>query len=320
MHDHNLDDLIIDNIEPQNSKTKSFLTIIALLIVMLIVAIILTKVLLKSPNDNGLAFEQDSTEMIAPELKLQETPRVTKAKKEPSLSDIIEKELKAPVVETKKPVITEKPTVVIKEEKTKPELKPEEVLKVVKAKKEPSLSNIIEQEIKAPVVETKKSVTIEDPTVVTKEEKTKKAVKETVQTTKEYTQVPQRVEKPVKTIEDSKPKKVETPVVKKPKPVAKTAQEIIVPKPIKKPVITATAPKTVSTKRYYVQVGSFKKAPSARFISVIRNTGFKHKITRATANGTKKLLIGPYKDRASVDRALIRVRDRINKRAFVVKK
>jgi len=316
MHDHNLDDLIIDNIEPQNSKTKSFLTIIALLIVMLIVSIILTKVLLKSPNDNGLAFEQDPAEMIAPELKLQETPRVAKVKKEPSLPSTTEKEPKAPLVETKKPVIAKKPSVVVKEE----ESKPEEVLKAVKENKEPSLSNIIKQEIKAPVVETKKPVIIEKSAVVTREEKTKKAVEETVQAAKESTQVPQRVEKPVKITENSKPKKAEAPVVKKPKPVAKTAQEIIVPKPIKKPVITAPAPKTVSTKRYYVQVGSFKKAPSARFVSVIRNSGLKHKITRATANGTKKLLIGPYSDRASVDRALIQVRDRINKRAFIVKK
>ena len=71
MHDHNLDDLIIDNIEPKNSKTKSFLTIIALLIVVLIVAIILTKNILKTPDENFLAFKEDTTELIAPELQLK---------------------------------------------------------------------------------------------------------------------------------------------------------------------------------------------------------------------------------------------------------
>ncbi len=81
MHDHNLDDLIIDNIEPNNSKTKSFLTIIALMIVVLIVAIILTKILLKTPDENALAFEEDATEMIAPELKLKERLEPTKNKR-----------------------------------------------------------------------------------------------------------------------------------------------------------------------------------------------------------------------------------------------
>ncbi len=122
MNDHNLDDLIIDNIEPKNSKTKSFLTIIAVLIVLFIVAIILTKILLKTPNGNGLAFEENTTEMIAPELQLKETPKSQKVKEEPSLSNIIESKLKAPVVETKKPEIIEEPAAVFKKEEPKPEI------------------------------------------------------------------------------------------------------------------------------------------------------------------------------------------------------
>ncbi len=309
MHDHNLDDLIIDNIEPKNSKTKSFLTIIALSIVVLIVAIILTKILLKTPNENGLAFEENITEMIAPELKLKETPTSQKEKEEPSLSKIIESELKVPAVETKKPVVIEEPAVVIK--------------------KEPVLSNIIDQEIKAPVPETKKpvivqaplptieakeakdaadiaywkamqekrkaeemakeSVTIKETTVVIKEEKTEEAVKEVVQ-----------IKEPIK------PKKVKTAVVKTPKPVVT-------------PVATTPVPKSVSTTKYYVQVGSFRTNPSSRFISVIKNNGFQYTIKRAS-DGTRKLLIGPYKDRASVNQALVNVKDRINKSAFVVKR
>jgi len=338
MHDHNLDDLIIDNIEPKNSKTKSFLTIIALLIVVLIVAIILTKILLKTPNGNGLAFEENTTEMIAPELKLKETPKSQKVKEEPSLSSIIESKLKAPVVETKKPVTMEKPAVVIKKEKTKPEIKLPEVPKVAETKKEPVLSNILDQEIKAPVVETTKPVIIQEPSVTIKEEKdaadiahwkavqekrkAEKVVKESV-TLKEPNVVIKEekteevLKKAVPVAKPVKPKKVKAPVVKTPKPVVQTVK-----KPVKKPVAAKPVPKpkTVSTKRYYVQVGSFKTQPSARFISVIRNNGFKYKITKRTADGTKKLLIGPYKDRTSVNRALSQVRDRINKSAFVVKR
>ena len=85
MYDHNLDDLIIDNIEPKNNKTKSFLTIIALLIVVMIVAIILTKILLKTPNNNDLAFEEDVSEMIAPELKLKERAKTPETVQEPTI-------------------------------------------------------------------------------------------------------------------------------------------------------------------------------------------------------------------------------------------
>jgi len=332
MHDHNLDDLIIDNIEPKNSKTKSFLTIIALLIVVLIVAIILTKILLKTPNSNGLAFEENITEMIAPELQLKETPQPQKAKEEPSLSNIIESKLKAPVSETKKPAV------VIKQEEPKPEIKLLEIPKAVETKKEPVLSNILHQEIKAPVSETKKTVVVQEPLPTIKEKEAKdtadiayweavqekrkaeQAVKEAV-TLKEPTVVikdektKEVVKEAVQIKEPVKPKKVKAPVVKTPKPVVTP-----VTKPVKKPVAAKPVPKSVSTKRYYVQVGAYRNKPSARFMSVIRNNGYKYRITKPDTNGIKKVLIGPYRDRASVNRALIQVRDRIHKRAFVVKR
>ena len=72
-------------------------------------------------------------------------------------------------------------------------------------------------------------------------------------------------------------------------------------------------------KPYYIQVGSFTKTPSSRFLSIIKNSGFNYTIT-PIKNGTKKLLIGPYPDIQSVNVALIRAKDRINKSAFVIKK
>ena len=315
MHDHNLDDLIIDNIEPKNSKTKSFLTIIALLIVVLIVGIILTKILLKTPNDDRLAFEENTTDMIAPELKLKESPKSQIEKEEPSLSKVIESQLKGPAVETKEPVLIEEPAVVIKKEKAEPEIKLPEVPKVVETKKEPVLSNILDKEIKAPAPETKKPVIVQEP-LLAKEAKDAADIAywEAMQEKRKAEEIakksvtfkePNVVIKEEKTEEVVKPKKVKTP-----KPVVT---------PVKKPVATKPVPKSVSTTRYYVQVGSFRTEPSSRFISVIRNNGFNYTIKRA-ADGTKKLLIGPYKDRASVNNALVTVKDRINKSAFVVKR
>ena len=318
MHDHNLDDLIIDNIEPKNSKTKSFLTIIALLIVVLIVAIVLTRILLKTPKDNDLVFEQETAELIAPELKLHETSKPSTIEEEPELSSIIESKLKKEPIEpkkvdTKKPEIVKEPTVVVQKEEPKSEVKLPIVPKVVETKKDPVLSNIQEKKIKAPVVVEEPSITAEQKAKDAADIAHWKAVQEKRKTEQQIKEVQaeKTVKETVPTIKPIEPKKVEVLKVKKPKPVV---QEV------KKPVVKTPAPKNVSGKKYYIQVGSFKNQPSSRFISVIKNNGFNYRILRSSTDGTKKLLIGPYENRASVNSALVQVKDRINKSAFVVKR
>lgn len=240
MNDHNLDDLIIPNIEPKSSKAKSILTIVALLIVVLIVAIILTSVVLDDKKPDQGLLETNDTEMVSPELTLQNAGKVKEPKAEPKLNEIIEEELNKPV-ETKKTPVT-------------PDNKPASTVKTdIPAPAEPAVS---------------------------------------------------------KSPEPAQKEKVET--VKVPAPVV--AAPDVREKPVKKP------PVKVNSGTYFIQVGSFSKAPSKRFLSVISNSGFNYKITAPNAKGTKKLLIGPYPDRAAVDVALVRVKDRINKSAFVVKK
>lgn len=242
MTDHNLDDLIIDNIAPKNRKTKSFLTIIALFIVVLIVAIILTRTLLKTPNNDTMVLEEENNvELIAPELKLQEKPIKAEKANEPSLESLIEHEIKAPEVKVEKPV-----------------------------------------EIPAPV----------------------------------------KVEKKAEVSEPVIPAPVEIPT---PEPVKEVKQEIpVLEKPVEKKVVTkkpvVTQQKAAPLIQYYIQVGSFSKDPSARFLSVIKNSGFTYELTKANVKGIKKLHIGPYKTRVDVDAALKQVKDRINKNAFVIKK
>ncbi|RRS32933.1 MAG: hypothetical protein P794_00145 [Epsilonproteobacteria bacterium (ex Lamellibrachia satsuma)] len=264
MNDHNLDDLIIDNMEPKNSKTKSFLTIIALLIVVLIVAIILTKIVLKDPNKENSAFEENTSELISPELTLQSVTESKSEKKEPVLSNIIETEPQAPV-QTKK--VSQKTT----------EAKQEAVQTPTK----PIIETKVQKEVSAPKVPKKQEK-------ITPKEPEKKIIEKT----------PVKAEKllPSKSIE-------------------KTKEEAR-----KNLVNSATFTKPVAVQTFYIQVGSFQKTPSTRFLSIIKNSGFNYKITSPTANGTKKLLIGPYKNRTDADTALIRVRDRINKSAFIIKK
>ncbi len=238
MTDHNLDDLIIDTAELKSSKSKSFLTIIALLLILLIVAIIFTKTFLSPSPNNDLAFEENLTTMIAPELKPEE------------------------------PAVVKKPIQTTKEET-------EEIVK------EPIAENLQIQKSE-----------ISKPEVSNPE-----------------------IEKPV-----VKKPEISTPVVAKPeikKPVRK--KPITKPHIAKKPVAHTTTHQTTS-KKYYVQVGSFKEQPSKQFLAIIKSHGFHYLITKSDAKGYKKLLIGPYKTRASVDRARDLVRDRIHKSAFVVQK
>ncbi len=289
MHDHNLDDLIIDNIEPKNSKTKSFLTIIALMIVVLIVAIILTKILLKTPDENRLAYEEDTTELIAPELQLKETPEPQKAEEEPSLSNIIESKPQVPLVETKKERI-EPSTVVVQ--------------------KEPELSNLEDQEVEAPVSESSKQSMPQKPSLTIQEQEAKDAADiaywKKVQEKRRAEQIA------YESTESTKPTVTVKEEAVKPKPVVTSVK-----KPAKKPVASKPVPKTVSTGRYYVQVGAYREQPSRRFMSVIQNNGYKYIMTKPNRSGIKRLLIGPYMDRESVNRALIEVRDRIHKQAFI---
>ena len=252
MNDHNLDDLIIDTIAPKDNKTKSLLTIIALFIVVLIVAIILTKTLLKSPENDELNFEEDISEMIAPELKLQEPSKEVKV------------------------------------------AKPQE-----KEKEELSLSTIIKEKVAAP--EEVKEPEVEIPTVTEKEEPVNETVKETITITENMTE-------PV--IKEAVKPKLE---VKKPVPMP-------VSKSVKKTTPVKKSPKVTLSGTYYVQVGSFKENPSPHFLSIIKSNGFKYHVTNPDRTGYKKLLIGPYKTRAEVDKARNTIRNRIHKSAFVVQK
>lgn len=250
MNDHNLDDLIIDTHTTKHGKAKGILTIIALLIVVLIVAIILTKIILKDPNAAQTELANDTTEVISPELTLQDSTEESKAD-EVALSEMIESEVKAPDSEE-----VAKETVVIDEKKSR----------VPAAAPVP----------KAPKQETK-----------------------------------------------PKQEKVQPPVQSKPAPTAKPEPKKTAAKAPVKPVVQKpvhTSKHVVPQGTYYIQVGSFSRTPVAgsRLVRAIKGNGYRYRVVTAP-NGMKKIQIGPYANRAEADRAIIRIKDRINKSAFVVK-
>ncbi|MGW8169915.1 MAG: SPOR domain-containing protein [Sulfurovaceae bacterium] len=72
MKDHNLDDLIIDDMETKSkSSIKSILTTIILIIIVLILAIFSTKILLQEPSKPPLINEQNYTQTANPDLQLE---------------------------------------------------------------------------------------------------------------------------------------------------------------------------------------------------------------------------------------------------------
>lgn len=252
MQDHDLDDLIIDNINPKNSKTKSFLTIIALAIVVLIIAIILTKIILKDPNNNVI-LEENSIELLSPDLTLQ---------------NVTEEIVKKPLI----PII---PTIE----------KVEKADKVERTK--PATINAVTEPI---LVDTPK-----EPTTVEKIE--------TVKITNDFN-----------IDEETKRKAAEA---------KKLAQEEAEKEKVLAAQKEAEAKKAVNqdiVNPYFIQVGSFSQTPSQRFLAVIKSSGFQYQITDLSTSGTKKLLIGPYRTKTEADNALVRVKDRINKSAYIIRK
>ena len=289
MNDHNLDDLIIDTIEPKNAKTKSALTIFALLIVVVIVGIVLFRIITDGTSTDHNPYGDNSSlntedEMVEPELRLAHVSE-KEEKKPPQMDEMIND----------------------------------------KEEKEPKLNKIIEEELNMPVKDKKPETAVILETETAPAETVKKETVETevkpvaaaapkvdikaVDITSEFEQKPEAAQKTVtaKTpVTENTPEAV--PEVKEPVKKASTAKAV------------THEPAAAAHVSYYIQVGAYKQSPSKQLIRSIKNNGFSYKLTAPSAKGTKKLLIGPYSSRNSVDNALVRVRDHINKSAFVVKR
>jgi len=288
MNDHNLDDLIIDTIEPKSAKTKSALTIFALLIVVVIVGIVLFRIISDGTStnnnpygDNNSLSNESENEMVEPELRLAKVSKKAE-KKTPQVEEMINDNEESG---NKEPKLNK----IIEEELNKPV-----------TDKKPETPVILEAETVP--VETVKKETHEievKPVVVT----TPKVDIQAVDITSESEQEPEVVKE---TVTEKAP--VAVPEVKEPVKKASTAKAV------------THEPAAAAHVSYYIQVGAYKQSPSKQLIRSIKNNGFNYKLTAPSARGTKKLLIGPYSNRNSVDNALVRVRDHINKSAFVIKR
>jgi DedD protein len=105
-------------------------------------------------------------------------------------------------------------------------------------------------------------------------------------------------------------------VVHKPKPVVRERR--VEHKP--KPVVHKPRPKPRREGiRYggniYIQVGSFSKGPTERFIDKIRRAGFKYRIKEV--NGFRRVLIGPFRSSSDAQKYLGTVRSKVSSSAFI---
>ncbi|SFV65092.1 D-alanyl-D-alanine carboxypeptidase [hydrothermal vent metagenome] len=87
-------------------------------------------------------------------------------------------------------------------------------------------------------------------------------------------------------------------------------------KRISKKKIKHKAVKKISKKHYYVQVGSFKLKPSKKYLRKISRLGLAYKVKKTNIY---KVLVGPYKKESTVRKVLPKVKQKLNKSAFISK-
>ncbi|CAA6805656.1 MAG: Unknown protein [uncultured Sulfurovum sp.] len=109
-------------------------------------------------------------------------------------------------------------------------------------------------------------------------------------------------------------KKDNTPFKKTPMSKANTTHKAVV---IKTPFnqITSRPPSS----RHYIQIGSYMGYPKRTIMNAVKRYGFAHTIIRFEKDGNKiaKLLIGPFKTKQEAQKTLPRVKQRIEKSAFI---
>jgi len=148
------------------------------------------------------------------------------------------------------------------------------------------------------------------------EQKAKQEVQKSVE--KATSEPTSRIDSIYKKIEDDDKQKVITQKVKKETSVftpkkKETPKKVVKPAP-KKPVAKKT---TTSSKvsGYYIQIGAFTKQPSSKLLNEIKAKGFTYVIHPMVVKGTRynKVLIGSYPSRKAAQNDLNNVKQKLKK-------
>ncbi len=284
--DHNLDDLIIDDVKSANGKGKGkgILTIVTLFIALLIVAAIMTRIFLGESDQNSTLAAEKQEEIISPDLTLDTTHQVKESEKKEldQLSTVMEE------TTASKPAAPTESLNLPAENKTDP-IKPETA----------QINDTAEENttLLAPANEVAPEPLKEDIAPQTPE-----SAKEDL-TPQETTEPAEESSTP--TAQADEPTQQEDLQAESPKPVkpASPAKKSSKPKPAKQEFSRSGS--------YYIQVGSFTKEPSKQFLNIIAKNGFQYKMEDG------KLLIGPYANDEAARNDLPNVKNKINKSAFI---
>ena len=117
--------------------------------------------------------------------------------------------------------------------------------------------------------------------------------------------------------ESQEEKKTVAPKIKKtvPKKIIKAKKAITKKK-------TTSKIQTVSSRKYYIQVGSFSRyKPNKKFLKSITDNGFKYKYHKITKNSKtlNKVLVGPFNNEKKARNALRTIRNSIEAGAFLIR-
>jgi cell division septation protein DedD len=83
MNDHNLDDLIIGDPEPGGGKSKSLLSLVALVLIILIVGVLLAKLIFSGPEELDEAAPTELTGLVKPDAKAKPSAKAKPVEKIP---------------------------------------------------------------------------------------------------------------------------------------------------------------------------------------------------------------------------------------------
>ena len=116
-----------------------------------------------------------------------------------------------------------------------------------------------------------------------------------------------------KTIVEEKIKEIETQTKEKAEPVKIEKKPVAVSKP--KPIAT-------KSKGYFVQVGSFTKYPSKKYLDNVKNAGLSYIVHKAEVKGKlyNKVLVGPYTSRNKAKADITNIKKKLKlSSAYVLK-
>ena len=142
----------------------------------------------------------------------------------------------------------------------------------------------------------------------------KESFEEMIKTLKEKEVQKQEEAKSKETAQPTQPSKAEPIKATENKPKEEAPK-----KEIAKPKETAPSVSASADAGIYIQVGAVATTPEQRVLNDIKSKGFEYKLYKTMVNGNNvtKILIGPYAKGEDAQKALVSIKESLNKNAFI---